>query len=75
MDDRDWIIYRGDMPTYGSLGNAFLELQAMFEPQKQHVLELKEEEEQKRDQEDVGGSDDPTQGNSLPAFAERADSH
>ena len=67
MDDRDWIIYRGDVPTYGSLGNAFLELQTMVEPQKQHVLELKEEEEQKRDQEDVGGSDDPTRGISLPA--------
>ena len=75
MDEHDWIIYRGDVPTYGSLGNAFLELQAMFEPQKEHVLELKEEEEQKRDQEDVGGSRDPTLGTSLPPVDERADSN
>ncbi len=74
MDEHDWIIYSGDVPTYGSLGNAFLEVQAIFEPQKKYVLEMKEEEEQKRDQEDVGGSDDPTPGMSLPAAAEGADS-
>ena len=74
MDARDWIVYRGDVPTYGSLGNAFLEIQAIFEPQKQYVLGQKEEEEQKRDQEDVGGSRDPTLGASLPPADERADS-
>ncbi len=74
MDERDWIVYRGDVPTYGSLGNAFLKIQAIFEPQKQYVQEQKKEEEQKRDREDVGGSDDPTRGISLPAADKRADS-
>jgi len=41
MDDRGWITYTGGGPTYGTIGNAALELQKIFEPGKQHVLEQK----------------------------------
>jgi hypothetical protein len=58
MDQRGWILYSGDPPTYGSLGNAFQELQSMAEPQIQYVLEVKQEEESEEDGE--AGPDDPT---------------
>ncbi len=59
LDDRFWITYSGDAPEYGTLANAFLELQSMAQPEKQCVIEMKEEEKQKKEQDDIGGSDDP----------------
>ncbi len=36
---RGWIFYRGNHRGSGTLGNAFLELQTIFEPSKRHILE------------------------------------
>ncbi len=57
LDRRGWINYSGDprLPSYGTAGNAFLALQAIMEPQKKYVLEIKQEE--KAEQEDEGGPD------------------
>ncbi len=57
MDRRGWITYTGDTPTYGSLGNAFLNVQAIMQPEVEHVLEAKQEEEEKKEQDDSGGPD------------------
>jgi hypothetical protein len=59
LDDRFLITYTGHVPTYGTLGNAFLELQAIAQPEKQYVIEMKEDEKQKKEQDDVAGSNDP----------------
>ncbi len=40
---RGWIFYRNKHASSGTAGNAFLELQAMFEPPKRHVLEQRQE--------------------------------
>jgi hypothetical protein len=58
MDQRGWILYSGDPPTYGSLGNAFQELQSLAEPRVQYVLEEKQHDESEEDGE--AGPDDPT---------------
>lgn len=58
MNRRGWVSYSGSQPTYGTLGNAFLELQAITQPEKQHILEVKRK--QKKDDQDEGGPDDPT---------------
>ncbi len=75
MDERGWITYTGHVPTYRSVGNAFLELQHLAEPQKEYVLELKEEEEQKRDEDDEAGPDDPTRGIARHASDEKEETH
>ena len=56
LDERYLITYSGHVPTYGTLGNAFLELQALAQPEKQYVIEMKEDEKQKKEQDDVAGS-------------------
>lgn len=40
MEARGWIYYRKQRGSSGALGAAFLEVQAMFEPSKRHVLEV-----------------------------------
>jgi hypothetical protein len=60
LDDRFWITYTGHVPTYGTLGNAFLELQSLAQPEKQYVIEMREDEKQKKEQDDIGGSGDPS---------------
>jgi hypothetical protein len=60
MDRRGWIMYTGDPPTYGSLGNAFLELQKLAQPQMEYILEQKEAEKQKLEEDGEAGPDDPT---------------
>jgi len=55
LDDRFWITYTGHVPTYGTLGNAFMELQAIAQPEKQYVIEMKEDEKQKKEENDVAG--------------------
>ncbi len=58
---RNWIRKRrgwtGDpaMPTYGTIGIAALALQQILEPQKAHILEVKQKEEKEED--DEGGPD------------------
>ena len=60
LDDRGYIVYTGDPSTYGSLGPAFLELQKIVEPKSQYVLEVKDEEEHRIEQDGEAGPDDPT---------------
>ncbi len=59
LDDRFLITYTDHVPTYGTLGNAFLELQSLAQPEKQYVIEMKEDEKQKKEQDDIAGSDHP----------------
>lgn len=75
MDERGWITYTGHVPTYRSVGHAFLELQSLVEPQKEYVLELKEDEEQKREEDDEAGPDDPTRGIARHARIEKEETH
>jgi len=58
MDRRGWIMYSGNPPTYGSLGNAFQQLQSIYQPSVEYVLEEKQRE--KVEEDDEGGPDDPT---------------
>jgi hypothetical protein len=57
MDKRGWITYTGNVPTYHTLGNAFLELQSLAQPEKQYVIQMKEQRKQKREEDDAGGPD------------------
>ena len=38
-EQRGWIYYRRSHGSSGTLGNAMLEVQAMIEPSKRHILE------------------------------------
>ena len=58
MDRRGWVSYHSHVPTYGSLGNAFMEIQAIAQPKKTHILELKEA--QKQEKSDADGSAGPS---------------
>lgn len=75
MDERGWITYTGHVPTYRTVGNAFLELQSLAEPQKEYVLKLKEDVEQKREEDDEAGPDDPTRGIVRHASNEKEETH
>ena len=44
MERRGWIYYRRSRGMSTRAGNAFLELHSMLEPEKKHVIELKQEE-------------------------------
>ena len=57
---RGWITYTGNAPTYGTLGNAFLELQKLAQPQMEYILEQKEAEKDKLEEDGEAGPDDPT---------------
>jgi len=57
MEDRGWIIYVNDSPTYGTLGNAFLALQSIVQPETQYVLEARQEQEMKQEDDGEAGSD------------------
>ena len=71
MDRRGWVSYHSHVPTYGTLGNAFLEIQAIAQPEKAYLLELKEDERQKRQDCDSGGTD-PAAEPGLDNEADRA---
>ena len=53
---RGWL--PGGKPTYKSLGNAFLHLQNLAQPESQYVLE--ETAKKKKEADDESGPDDPT---------------
>ncbi|MDA1315205.1 MAG: hypothetical protein O2968_17880 [Acidobacteria bacterium] len=60
LDKHDYIIYyNGHVPTYGSLGNAFMELHQLAEPQKAYVLEMKEDLKKKREEDGEADTHDP----------------
>lgn len=56
MESRGWIYYQKTKPSGTSLGNAFLEIQQIAQPEKRHVLEMKRT--QRAEQDDASGSDD-----------------
>ena len=58
LDRHGYIAYTGHVPTYGSLGNAFLELQSLAEPQKKYVIEMRIDQEDSQDED--GEAEPPT---------------
>lgn len=46
-EGRGWIYYRRQSGTRASVGSAFLEVHALMEPSKKHVLEVREEDERR----------------------------
>ena len=60
---RGWIYYRTKQGSSGALGNAFLEVQAIFDPAAKHVLEerLKDD----VDAEEAGDPPDPGKTNAV----------
>ncbi|CAN5814844.1 hypothetical protein BH18ACI5_BH18ACI5_11170 [soil metagenome] len=57
MEGRGWIYYWNKRGSSGSLGSAFLEVQALLEPANRHVLEIRRDEQTEDD--DAGGPPDP----------------
>jgi len=51
-EDRDWIYYRTRRPSITSLGTALFQVQAIVQPEKQHIVETKRE--IKEDEDDEG---------------------
>ncbi len=53
-EERDWIYYRKRKPNITSLGTALFQMQAILQPEKQHIvdqkLENKEDEDEDGDQ-------------------------
>lgn len=53
-EDRDWIYYRTRKPSITSLGTALFQMQAIVQPEKQHIveqkLEIKEDEDEDGDE-------------------------
>jgi hypothetical protein len=60
MSARGWISCPGHVPTYGTLGTSLLELQKLAQPQMEYVIEAIQEQEDKVEEDDEGGPDDPT---------------
>lgn len=48
MESKGWLYWRKRGGAYSRLGNAFLEMQAMFEPGKKYVIEAKQEVKRKK---------------------------
>lgn len=57
MDDRGWITMWSDPPSYRSLGNAFLEVQALTQPEKMHLL--REHKRERAEQQESGDGVEP----------------
>ena len=53
---RGWIYYKHTKPSRSALGNAFLEVQSILEPNKKHIIEVKKED--KKQNEQVGDEPD-----------------
>jgi hypothetical protein len=43
-EDRGWVYYLNRKPNSSTLGNAFLEIQSMIEPEKRSLVEARKEE-------------------------------
>jgi len=43
-EGQGWVYYLNRKPSNSALGNAFLEIQSMIEPDKRHVVEARKEE-------------------------------
>jgi len=55
---RGWIYYRRHSGSRRSVGSGMLEVHALMEPEKRHVLELHEDERRPQDEEKDGGRPD-----------------
>lgn len=67
MERRGWIYYKHSRPSRTALGNVFLEVQSILEPDKRHVIEARDEmRKESREQGDEGEEDigNPSDGNS-----------
>jgi hypothetical protein len=56
-EDRGWIYYLRRKPGASSLGNAFLEVQSLIEPEKRHLSEVRQAESVEED--DQGDPPEP----------------
>lgn len=63
-EDRDWIRYRKRPPSSTGIGTAFLQMQAIVERDKQHIVD--QQREIREDEDEDGGSRPPPQGNLPP---------
>ena len=43
MERKGWIYYKYNKPSSNALGNAFLEVQSILEPNKKHIIQIKKE--------------------------------
>lgn len=50
MESRGWIYYRHRTPSSSALGNAFLEVQSLLDPEKGMLLEARREEQVEEDE-------------------------
>jgi hypothetical protein len=57
MERKGWIYYKHTKPSRSSLGNAFLEVQSILEPNKKHIIQVKKDE--KRDDAETGKGNPP----------------
>jgi hypothetical protein len=57
MERKGWIYYKHNKPSRSRLGTAFLEIQAMLEPDKKHIIEIKKD--LKRDDAETGKGNPP----------------
>ena len=48
-EDRGWIYYMRRKPTTSALGNAFLEVQSLLEPEKKHLIAVQTAEDVEED--------------------------
>jgi len=51
MESRVWIYYKKKHASAGALGAAFLEIQAIAQPEKKYVLEMRQDQRAERDDE------------------------
>jgi len=56
MEKKGWIYYLHKKASSGSLGNAFLEIQSIFESSKKHIIEVRKEEKKEEETEKVPDS-------------------
>ena len=56
MEGKGWIYYKRSKPSRTALGNAFLEVQSILEPNKKHIIEVKKED--KRQNQENGDEPD-----------------
>ena len=66
MESRGWIYYRRRKPSTSTLGNAFLQVQSLLEPEKRSLLEIRQEEQHEEDE-----SGEPPEPGSRDDHAER----
>ncbi len=62
LESRGWLYYINRKPPRPSLGNAFLELGMMIEPETKHLLEIRREEKS-----ELAESGDPPSPDELPS--------